>query len=126
MTTRRVLLVDDDDVIREVAQLALSMVGGWEVSTASCGPEGLAKARAELPDAVLLDVMMPGMDGPSTFALMQADPALRHIPVILLTATVRRDEQRPRDGLGLAGVIAKPFDPLTLSAEVAEILGWAR
>lgn len=124
MTARRILLVDDDESIREVAQLALELVGGWLVSTAKSGREGLAKARAELPDAVLLDVMMPDMDGPTAFAHMHADPTVRDVPVILLTAKVRRADQQQWADLDVAGVIAKPFDPMRLSDTVARILGW--
>ncbi|MBM7798469.1 CheY-like chemotaxis protein [Microlunatus panaciterrae] len=124
MTSRRVLVVDDDDSIREVAQMALELVGGWQVTTAACGAEGWAKAREHQPDAILMDVMMPGMDGPTTFSHMQDDPETREIPVILLTAKVQAGDRREFADLELAGVIAKPFDPMTLSNEVAELLGW--
>lgn len=118
------LVIDDEEDIREVTQLSLEMVGGWEVQTACCGGEGLSKARAEQPDAILLDVMMPDMDGPTTFQKLQADPHTSHIPVFFLTAKVQPSEQRQFIGLGVRGVIAKPFDPLKLAAEVADKLGW--
>ena len=123
--TRRVLVVDDDDSIREVAEVALGLVGGWEVATATCGSEGLERARSEAPDAILLDVMMPGMDGPTTLAHLKADPGTAQTPVVFLTAKVRAGERRELDGLDVAGIIAKPFDPMTLSAEVSELLGWS-
>lgn len=125
VTVRRVLVVDDDDSIREVAEVALGLVGGWEVSVASGGAEGIEKAHSDKPDAVLLDVMMPGMDGPSTLARLRQDPATQKLPVILLTAKVRPGERRELDNLDVSGIIAKPFDPMTLATQVAELLGWA-
>jgi CheY-like chemotaxis protein len=122
--TRRVLLIDDEELIREVAEVSLAKVGGWEVLTASSGEEGLGKAVAEQPDAILLDVMMPGLDGPSTLARLQADPATASIPVVFLTAKVRRSEQQRWTDLGAAGVLVKPFDPMLLADQVAEMLGW--
>jgi two-component system alkaline phosphatase synthesis response regulator PhoP len=122
--TRRVLIVDDEDDIREVARISLHLVGGWEVLTARSGAEGIATAGRERPDAILLDVMMPDLDGPATFQRLQADEATRDIPVILLTAKVQAADRRRFTDLGVRGVIAKPFDPMTLSREIAQILGW--
>jgi CheY-like chemotaxis protein len=122
--TRRLLVVDDEDDIREVAQISLELVANWQVLTAASGGEGFARAKAEQPDAILLDVMMPDMDGPMTFQRLQADPATQHIPVLLLTAKVQSAERRQFADLGVKGVIAKPFDPLKLAEEVARILGW--
>jgi CheY-like chemotaxis protein len=122
---RRVLVVDDDDSIREVAEVALGLVGGWDVSTAASGAEGLAQARATAPDVILLDVMMPGMDGPTTLARLRSDPEIGTIPVILLTAKLRPGERRELDDLEVSGVIGKPFDPMTLAGQVGELLGWA-
>jgi CheY-like chemotaxis protein len=122
--TKRILIVDDEDDIREVAQVSLELVGGWQVLTASSGGEGLAKAMAEQPDAILLDVMMPDLDGPTTLEWLQADAATSGIPVVLLTAKVQAADQRRFAHLGVSGVIAKPFDPLTLPADVAGVLGW--
>jgi CheY-like chemotaxis protein len=124
MAAKRVLLIDDEDDIREVAQVSLEMVGNWEVITASSGAEGLARAVADRPDAILLDVMMPDLDGPSTYGRLQANPTTRDIPVILLTAKVQASDQRRFADLGVAAVIAKPFDPLTLAGQVAGALGW--
>jgi CheY-like chemotaxis protein len=122
--TRRVLLIDDDDEVREVAQVTLEVVGGWTVVTASNGAQGLETARTERPDAILLDVMMPGMDGPTVFQKLREDPATAAIPVIMLTAKVQATDRRQLDGLGAAGVLAKPFDPMTLPDQVSAILGW--
>ena len=88
MKTRQILIVDDEDDIREVAKVSLQMVGGLEVLTACSGREAIEKAKAELPDAILLDVMMSDMDGPTTFQEIRADAAIQHIPVVLLTAKV--------------------------------------
>jgi CheY-like chemotaxis protein len=124
MATKQILVIDDEDDIREVAQVSLEMMGNWAVLTACSGQEGLTKAEAEQPDAILLDVMMPDMDGPSTFQQLQQTPAICHIPVILVTAKVQASDQRRFASLGVQGVITKPFDPLTLADQVAETLGW--
>lgn len=125
MTTvpKRILIIDDDDDIREVAQVSLEMEGEWEVLSARSGGEGLVEAETEQPDAILLDVMMPDMDGPTTFRHLQANPALRHIPVILLTAKVQASDRRRFADLGVQGVLAKPFDPLLLADQIATVLG---
>lgn len=122
--TRRILIVDDDELVREVAQSALTIVGGWEVLTARSGEEACQVAMDQRPDAVLLDVMMPGVDGPMTVADLQADPATRDIPVIFLTAKMPTDQVEEWGHLRLAGVIPKPFDPMTLSGEIARLLKW--
>jgi CheY-like chemotaxis protein len=124
MALKHILVIDDEDDIREVAQVSLEMMVNWGVVTARSGQEGLAKAETEQPDAILLDVMMPDMDGPTTFQQLQQTPMLCHIPVILMTAKVQASDQRRFANLGVKGVIAKPFDPLTLAARVAETLGW--
>jgi len=125
MATKHILVIDDEDDIREVAQVSLEMMGNWEVLTARSGQEGLTKAAAEQPDAILLDVMMPDMDGPTTFQRLQSTPTICHIPVILMTAKVQASDQRRFASLGVKGVIPKPFDPLTLADKVAETLGWS-
>jgi CheY-like chemotaxis protein len=121
---RRVLLIDDEAAVREVAQVSLEMMAGWDVLAAASGPEGLAQATAEQPDAILLDVMMPDMDGQATLAALRASPTTRHIPVVLLSAIVHPADQPAFTHLGAAGVIAKPFDALTLASQVADLLGW--
>ena len=126
LAKKRILVVDDEDDIREIAQVSLEVVGGWEVITAGSAAEGLEKAVSAAPDAILLDVMMPEMDGPTLFGHLLANDATRHIPVILLTARVQASDRRRFAALGVAGVIAKPFDPMTLPAQVAQTLGWAQ
>jgi CheY-like chemotaxis protein len=122
---RRVLIIDDEDDIREVAALSLESVAGWEVLTASSGLQGLARAAEHKPDAILLDVMMPGMDGPATFRELRKNPATARIPVLLLTAKVQSTDQRRFADLGVEAVLFKPFDPLTLSRQIASALGWS-
>lgn len=124
MIAKRILIIDDEEDIREVAQLTLEAVGGWLVFTAESGFEGLQVAEAEKPDAILLDVMMPEMDGIATFGKLQANPATQNIPVILLTAKVQSTDQRRFAELGVIGMIAKPFNPMTLSDQLTEALGW--
>lgn len=121
---RRVLIIDDDDDIREVAALSLESVAGWTIASACNGPAGIAMAREFQPDAILMDVMMPGMDGPTTFRTMQQIAELAAIPVLLLTAKVHGVDQRRFAGLGVAAVLFKPFDPLTLARQIADTLGW--
>jgi CheY-like chemotaxis protein len=123
---RRILIIDDEDDIREVAALALETTAGWEIVAACSGPDGiLAAANSKpIPDAILMDVMMPGMDGPTTFHQLQQNPELASIPVLLLTAKVQGVDQRRFAGLGVSGVLFKPFNPMTLAAQISEKLGW--
>ena len=122
---RKVLIIDDEDDIRQVAALSLESVAGWEVILANSGAQGLARAIEHQPDAILLDVMMPGMDGPTTFRELRANPATARIPVLLLTAKVQSTDQRRFADLGVEAVLFKPFDPLTLSTQIAGVLGWS-
>jgi len=121
---KRILIIDDDDDIREVAALSLETTAGWQIITANRGASGIEIAAKEKPDAILLDVMMPEMDGPTTFLKMQMDPVTRDIPVMLLTAKVQGVDQRRFASLGVAAVLFKPFDPLTLSEQISTVLGW--
>ena len=116
------LLIDDEDDIREVAGITLETMGDFEVVTAADGAAGVIKAREERPDAILLDVMMPGLDGVSTFLQLQESEETRHIPVIFMTAKVQPADRRKLADLGARGMIAKPFDPMTLSDEVVALL----
>jgi len=122
--SHRILIIDDEEDIREVAGLSLETVAGWEVFLASSGAEGIARAIEQQPDAILLDVMMPGMDGPATFRELRGNPATAHIPVMLLTAKVQSTDQRRFADLGVEAILFKPFDPLTLSTQIAGVLGW--
>lgn len=121
---RKILIIDDEADIREVASLSLEATAAWQVMTASSGSQGIELAVANQPDAILMDVMMPEMDGPTTFHQMQQIPAIAHIPVLLLTAKVQGIDKRRFADLGVAAVLFKPFDPLTLAEQVAEALHW--
>lgn len=104
---------------------SLEAMAGWQVSTAASGVEALKRAAEEKPEAILLDVMMPDMDGPTTLRLLAGQAATAAIPVLFLTAKVHSADRRQFADLEVAGVIAKPFDPLTLAEQVAGILGWS-
>jgi two-component system OmpR family response regulator len=120
-TLRNILLIEDEPDIRTVAKLALEAVGGYHVEVAASGPEGVALAQRMPPDLILLDVMMPGMDGVATFQALREVSAGAHAPVVFLTAKAQRHEIERYRTLGAAGVISKPFDPLTLSQLVEAI-----
>ena len=124
MTTKRILVIDDDEDIQDVAQVALEVVGGWEVITASSGIEGLSLAATEHPDAILLDVMMPDLDGIATLKQLKTNPATQTIPVILLTAKVQSSDRDRFAQLDIIAIIPKPFKTMLLANQVAEILGW--
>ncbi len=122
--SHRILIIDDEDDIREVAALSLETLAGWDVVVANSGAQGLVRAAEYSPDAILLDVMMPGMDGPSTFRELRKNPITARIPVLLLTAKVQANDQRRFADLGVEAILFKPFDPLTLSSQIATVLGW--
>jgi CheY-like chemotaxis protein len=119
-----VLVVDDDENIRELTQLALETVNGWSVMTANGGVAALEMCRAHHPDVVLLDMMMPDMDGLTTFEHLQADERTRDIPVILFTAKGRVGDRQPWDDYAIRGMIPKPYNPMTLGQQVMEMLEW--
>jgi two-component system OmpR family response regulator len=112
------LYVDDDDDIREIVEMSLGLDGSLRVSSSSGGEQALATMRSERPDLVMLDVMMPGMDGPTVLARMRDDDDLRHIPVIFMTAKANPQEVARFRDLSAIGVIAKPFDPMALGGQV--------
>lgn len=119
----RILLVDDERDILAIAKIALERLGGWTVTTAGSGPEALGSVERERPDVILLDGAMPGMDGLAVLRALRASQATREIPVIFLTASVQTTETKTFLEAGGLGVIAKPFDPMTLHDEVARLLG---
>ena len=118
----KILVVDDDDDIRRIASLALGRLGGFSVVVAADGPDALARARADVPDLVLLDVTMPGMDGPETMNALRADPATARVPVVFFTATSSEAEVTRLLGLGAIGVVPKPFEVQELPRRVRQIL----
>jgi CheY-like chemotaxis protein len=119
-----VLVIDDENHLCVVIQACLEHLGGWNVLIAESGQEGLHKAQANQPDAILLDVIMPDIDGLMLSKKLQENPLTQAIPIILLTAKLQASDHSQFDRLGVAGVIAKPFDPLTLTAQISDILGW--
>jgi CheY-like chemotaxis protein len=121
----RVLVVDDEEDIRAIARLALEKVAGWHVRTASSGKEAIEAVADDPPEAVLLDVQMPDLDGPSTVQLLREDRRIPRVHILLLTAKVQRADRQRFAALDIDGVIAKPFDPMTLHVQIAEELGWS-
>ena len=120
---QRILFVEDDPDIQVVATMALEALGGFKVLACASGVEALSRFDDFAPDLVLLDVMMPGMDGPATLAALRRLPGAEETPVVFMTARVQAHEVALYREMGAAEVIAKPFDPMTLSANVREI--WA-
>jgi two-component system OmpR family response regulator len=118
----KVLIIDDEEDIRRIARLSLAAVGGMEVCEAGSGALAVSRARSERPDVVLLDMMMPGMDGISTFRALQNEPETADIPVVFLTAKALSAEVDRFKDLGARGVLVKPFDPMTLPRMLRELL----
>lgn len=120
--SRRVLVVDDSLLMRSAATVGLGRVAGWQVATAASGRDGVELAASYRPDAILLDVVMPELDGPATLRALREQAATHDMPVVFLTA----DAGEPGDliALGAAGVIAKPFKPEDLAEQLSELLGW--
>ncbi len=124
MNHKRILMIDDEEAIQTVVKFGVKMTAGWDVLAASGGKTGIEIAQQELPDAILLDVMMPEMDGIDTFKELQANPVTAGIPVIFLTAKAQTAERRQFNDLGISGVITKPFNSLDLPEQIAKILHW--
>lgn len=124
MPTKRVLVIDDEAPVQEVVQSCFEELAGWEVLTSNSGRDGLEKAAAEQPDAIILDVMMPEMDGVEYLTHLKANPETCWIPVVLLTAKVDLLQPSYYANLGVTGAIAKPFNPILLAEQVAQLLGW--
>ncbi|EKV00226.1 response regulator containing a CheY-like receiver domain and an HD-GYP domain [Leptolyngbya sp. PCC 7375] len=124
MTCRTILLIDDETDIQTVAKIGLTLNTDWSVTTANSGEAGLDVAIATLPDVILLDVAMPGMDGLATLAALQKNPVTAKIPIIFLTAKAQASDRRRLYEAGASGVITKPFDPTTLASQIAGFLAW--
>ncbi len=119
-----ILLIDDEASIQELVQACLSDLAGWTVITVSSAQEGLKRLASERPDAILLDVMMPGMNGITFIHNLYENPAARSIPIILLTVQARYFTPKQLQQLGVIDAIAKPFNPVTLPETIAHALGW--
>lgn len=117
-TLQRICYIEDDPDIQAVAKVALEMVGGFTVKLYSSGEEAVREVAAFAPQMILLDVMMPGMDGPTTLKHLRAQAALADVPVAFMTAKVQAQEIEQYLSLGACGVIHKPFDPMTLAQQV--------
>jgi CheY-like chemotaxis protein len=122
VTIRRIMIVDDDEDICRVTELAMRRIGGWEVVSVTSGEEALLRGRDERPDVILLDATMPGLDGPATLAKLRKEPTTAAIPVIFLTARVQRHDLARYRALGACGVIQKPFDAAALPEEIRRIV----
>lgn len=118
----RILLIEDDPDIQKMVQLSLKYQGGHQVSVASGGKEGLEKAGAEKPDLILLDVMMPEMDGYETCRRLKITPETQGIPVIFLSARAQQTEIQKGKDLGAIGYLVKPFDPMSLSSQLEALV----
>ena len=117
---RRILYAEDEEDIRITAKMALEL-GGWEIMPCNSGRELLEKVTEAKPDLILLDVMMPEMDGPTTFLELRKQPGTASIPVIFMTAKTQVKEVAAYKDLGALGVITKPFDPMTLTSQIKQI-----
>lgn len=124
MFAKKIMVVEDQEEIREIIGLSLEQVNGWQVVFADPGSGSIRRAETEQPDAILLDARMPIMDGPATFEALSGNPRTQRIPVVLLTASVQKTELDKFAKLGFAGVLTKPFDPIGLPKQVADVLGW--
>ena len=117
----RILYAEDEDDIREVALMALEAIGGFTVEACASGQDLLDRIEQFNPDLVLLDVMMPNMDGPTTLANIRTIPSMSDVPVAFMTAKVQTQEIENLKALGAVDVIAKPFDPMTLADQIREV-----
>lgn len=118
---KKILHVDDEPDIREIVKLTLQEIGGYQVISCDSGQAALDQAEKFFPDLILMDVMMPEMDGPSTYKKMQTNENIKHFPVIFMTAKAQSHEIDEYLQLGGIGAIIKPFDPATLSDEIERI-----
>ncbi|HEY9786524.1 MAG TPA: response regulator, partial [Candidatus Obscuribacterales bacterium] len=116
------LIIDDEEDTRSICSMSLGLIGGAQVFEAAGGWEGIAKAKEERPDVIILDLLMPGMDGMETLKNLRKDPITSSIPVIFLTTKGRFAEFDEMKQLGALAVIAKPFDPTLLSSQITDIL----
>ncbi|MDJ0592518.1 MAG: response regulator [Pleurocapsa sp. MO_226.B13] len=124
MTEKNILLIDDEETIQEVVQVGIAIEAGWQVAIASSGLEGINLAQDRQPDVILLDVMMPDMDGIDTLSQLKTNAKTSTIPVIFLTAKAQAEEKNQFQSLGVVDVITKPFNSMTLASQIAKILGW--
>lgn len=123
--TKRILVIDDEESLRELVCTCLEDLGGWETLSAQSAQEGLLKIQEYAFDVILLDVSMPEMDGFQFYKQFTANPTTQRIPVILLTAKVLPDERKRFAQMDITGIITKPFDPMLICEQVAQLMGWS-
>ncbi len=124
MSHKRLLIIDDDEAIQLIVKFGINIAAGWEVISASAGDAGIEIAKRELPDAILLDLMMPGIDGIATCRALQTDRITANIPVILMTGSIQTAHSSQFPDLGISGIITKPFNSIDLPAQISKILHW--
>ncbi|BAY14554.1 response regulator receiver domain protein [Nostoc sp. HK-01] len=122
--SKRILVIDDEESLRDLACTCLEDLGGWETISAPSGHEGLLQAQDDALDVILLDVSMPDMDGFQFYKQIKANPKTHEIPIILLTAKVLPDDYKRFAQLQIAGVINKPFNPILICEQIAQMLDW--
>ena len=121
MELQKIMMVDDDDGIRRIAQLTLTKLGKFEIVLARSGKEALALVQEHNPDLILLDVMMPEMDGPAVLKELRSNEKTATIPVVFMTAKIQRHEVQAYSQMGASGVISKPFEPSELPGQLREL-----
>jgi CheY-like chemotaxis protein len=124
MSQKIILVIDDEERIREIVCACIVDLGGWQAITAASGEEGLLKAQNELPDAILLDISMPDLDGYQVYQQLQDNLLTQNLPIILLTAKILAGDRQRFSQMRIAGVITKPFNPITLPNKIVAMLGW--
>lgn len=123
-SNKKVLLIDDEEFIGQIVKVCIELLSNWEIITANSGEEGLISVATDRPDVIILDMLMPNMDGFAVLKKLHADPQLADIPVVLLTARGDLTESQKIAQLGVQGAIAKPFHPTKLTSQISQILGW--
>jgi CheY-like chemotaxis protein len=124
LTTKRILVIDDEAPVREIVAISLQKLGGWEVVVAASGKEALQQVYATPPDAIVLDVIMPEMDGLTFLKYLRADPLTKSIPVVLLTANSYLFETQHFSQMGVVLAVDKPFSPKNLIQQMTDVLEW--
>jgi CheY-like chemotaxis protein len=122
--SKKILIVDDEEDVRAIATLGLEMSTGWNIFAAQSGEEALSQAATHQPDVILLDMMMPDMDGRTTLQRLKTNPNTDNIPVILVTAKVQQSDRKSFADLQVAAIFSKPFRPLQLAEQISKVLGW--
>jgi two-component system, OmpR family, response regulator len=125
LANKQILVIDREPNMRQIVQTCLKTLGGWDVILAESGQEGLNKAEAAQPDAILLEGMITEMKLEDLFGQLQSNPKTQSIPIIFLTEKLSLTERHRFLALGAVGAISKPFDPLTLASQIAAILNWS-